>query len=300
MKKILFLSLLFVLAIQVNAQNLDDAQNLLKQSTRSIEFIENKGQVADQNGNVNFDVLFIAEVPYGTVVIRKDGISCSFVKRDENVLNKNKFNSVLLSNTSNQFERFDEKIEPIPTEIYRVDMRLKGSNKNPQIEALEKIEDYNNYYLAHCPEGITNVRKYKTIKLKDVYPNIDFVIYANSDGNVQYDFVIKPGGNPKQINFRYEGASYIKIATDGSLICETPFGKIEQKAPVAYQLYSLGAYTNSRNFQSKRNSLPLPTSQFKINKDQSISFLVSNYNPQIPLIIDPPTRLWGTDRKSVV
>ncbi len=290
--KILFTAAIIFLCVGISlfAKNttLTEAQSML--NMKSIEFIENKGQIADQNGNVNYDVLFIAEVPYGTVTIRRDGISCSFIKRNQEKLKAQR--EKMLS--KEKFDKLNElEDEAIPTEIYRVDMRLKGSNFNPNFEQFEMTEDYNNYYLAHCPDGITHVRKFKTVKLSDVYPNIDFVVYANNDGLVQYDFVVKPGANPNSINFEFEGAKDVEITSDGTLKVETPLGSIEQKAPVAYQPYDLNDYLNSRDFCSQS---PVPSSQthFTKNSNNTISFNIANYDQSKPLIIDPPTRLWGT------
>ncbi len=290
--KILFTAAIIFLCVGISlfAKNttLTEAQSML--NMKSIEFIENKGQIADQNGNVNYDVLFISEVPYGTVTIRRDGISCSFIKRNQEKVKAQR--DKMLSK-----ERFDKQNEfedeAIPTEIYCVDMRLKGSSFNPNFEQFEMTEDYNNYYLAHCPDGITHVRKFKTVKLSDVYPNIDFVVYANNDGLVQYDFVVKPGANPNLINFVFEGAKDVEITADGTLKVETPLGSIEQKAPVAYQPYDLNDYLNSRDFCSQS---PVPSSQthFTKNSNNTISFNIANYDQSKPLIIDPPTRLWGT------
>ncbi len=41
---------------------IEKASKILKAS--KLEFIENKGQIADQNGNVNWDVLFIYQTEY--------------------------------------------------------------------------------------------------------------------------------------------------------------------------------------------------------------------------------------------
>ncbi|HPO64285.1 MAG TPA: SBBP repeat-containing protein, partial [Candidatus Kapabacteria bacterium] len=291
--KILFTAAIIIIfcgGISLFAKNttLNEAQTM--QDTKSVEFIENKGQIADQNGKVNYDVLFIAEVPYGTVTIRRDGISCSFIKRDEEKL-KAQRDRMLSKERFAQQREFED--EAIPTEIYRVDMRLKGSNFNPNFEQFEMTEDYNNYYLAHCPDGITQVRKFKTVKLSDVYPNIDFVVYANNDGLVQYDFVVKPGANPNLINLSFEGAKEVKITSDGNLKVETPYGNIEQKAPVSYQPYDLNDYLNSRDF-SLQSQPPSPQTHFTKNSDNTISFNIANYDQSKPLIIDPPTRLWGT------
>jgi hypothetical protein len=289
MKKItLALIILLAISYPIFGNNVKGAKNLLSDGSRKIEFIENKGQIADQHGNVNQNVLFIAEVPYGTITIRRDGISYSFVKYDEVAMSKH--SERMLSR-----DRFDDHemhdVEPIPVDIYRVDMRLKGSNFSPKIETFEMTEDYNNYYHAHCPDGITNVRKFRTVKLIDIYPDIDFVVYANNEGLVQYDFVVKPGANPDLINFAFEGATDVEITATGDLRVETPFGSIEQKAPIAYQPNNLSKYLNSRDFKSNSQR---PTSQFTKNSDNSISFSLANYDITKALIIDPPTRLWGT------
>jgi len=88
--KIITLALVILIANlnPIFGNNVNGAKSLLSESARTIEFIENKGQIADQHGNVNRNVLFIAEVPYGTITIRRDGISYSFVKYDEAAMSK--------------------------------------------------------------------------------------------------------------------------------------------------------------------------------------------------------------------
>jgi len=290
MKMFLVITAILGMTFNLNANDIMKSQGMIN-STPNLEFIENRGQIADQHGNVNHSVLFIADVPYGTVTIRRDGISYSFVKYDEEIMSK-KLNQMLSQDFSKKFDEFE--FEPIPAEIYRVDMRFNSSNFNPKVEAFEMTDDYNNYYLARCPDGIHYVRKYRTIKLIDVYPDIDFVVYANNDGLVQYDFVVKPGANPNTINFAFEGADDVVITQSGDLRIETPLGRIEQKAPIAYQPNNLANYLNSRDYATIQNIANNTHSQFIKNNDNSISFALSNYNPSKPLIIDPPTRLWGT------
>src|SRR5690606_28605449 len=106
---------------------------------------------------------------------------------------------------------------------------------------------------------------------KNVYPNIDWVIYtsprpspqveremglenpkeerAQKSGRVnspsplvergpggevlKYDFIIHPGGNVADIRMRYEGAMELKIE-DGALVAVTPYGSITEDAPYSY------------------------------------------------------------------
>jgi hypothetical protein len=253
---------------------------------QQIEFIENKGQIADQNGNVNWDILFLAKVDYGTIAIRKDGVSFTFIK---STVIRNPVQKFI--NRIQRIDKNEKELNNIRLETYRVDMKLNSSNPNPLIKKKEMTEDFNNYYFAHCPDGITNVRKFKTVVLENVYPNTDLVLYTNSDSKFQYDFVLKPGANPNLINFKFEGAKDIQVTKDGELKVFTPFGNIEQKAPVSYQLNTLKNYINSRIIPAKQEVL---RSRFFKNNDNSISFNVENYNTSQPLIIDPVSQIWGT------
>ncbi|MCX6152853.1 MAG: SBBP repeat-containing protein [Candidatus Kapabacteria bacterium] len=291
-----FYTLLF-LVLSFNLYAAVGTEQLLKK--KSIEFIENKGQIADQFGKVNWNVKFIAQVDFGNIYINQNSVSFAFIKTNHvkrnisDSANANQQHDVTDNKHSHLPDKFrDLENDSIWYDIYRVDMIFKGANLNPKVITKEMTDDYDNYYLAQCPDGVTNVRKYRTVVLQELYPNIDFVVYTNNENKFQYDFVIKPGANPDLINFSFEGADYIGIDSKGNLIVKTGYGNIEQKSPQSYQPNNLSNYTNS----SKKNLelISAVSSQFKINTDNSVSFLLSGYNNSLPLIIDPPTRLWGT------
>ena len=274
--------ILLLFIVDAKAQSDDHSRNMLKQAANRIEFIENKGQIADQNGKVNHEVLFIAEVPGGAVYVRRDGISFAMIKRDSVLESKQRerlqsmMPDLAFHEDSVKHEMTQNEIlEPVPMEIYRVDMQFNNSLKSAKVTGLEMTEDYNNYYLAQCPDGITNVRIFRRVYFENIYNNIDFVLYQNSEGKVQYDFIVNPGGNPDDINFKFDGAENVEILAGGSLKVGTPLGNIEQAAPYSYQSQKV-------------------ESSFQLNKDKSISFAVGSYDKSQTLIIDPPTRLWGT------
>lgn len=272
-----------VLSHQINP---DDLTKKLLQSSQSIYFIENLGQIKDQNGKVNSDVLFVAQIENGTISIRKDGISFNFFR----------FNTLLSQNKNStkdfRFEKFLHTKASLQTvESYRLDMNLINSLAPTKIHGLESSNESSHYYLDHCPNGITNVRKYKSICIENVFANIDLVLFSNKENQFQYDFVVKPGANPLDIRFRFDGATSVEVNQYGSLILSTPFGTIEQKAPKSFHLENSLSYTsgqlNSKNTQSV-------SSEYSKNVDSTISFTVDNYNKHLPLVIEPTTRVWGT------
>ncbi len=266
--------------------------DLIKSST--IKFIENKGQVRDENGNVRSDVRFVARVDFGLVIVKDNEISFAFVKPDPQIYERLK-----PEDPRKQESPLGGIIEPkvwgdekAKIDIYRVDMLFNNALSKPRIVAKEMSIDYDNFYnVPNNPDGILFVRSYKTLVLENIYPNIDFVLYGNNENKFQYDFVIKKGADPDRISFTFKGAEKIEVTPEGSLKVFTPLGTIEQGAPVSYQLPNLNDYTNSREILADARMVE---SRFVKLSDNTIGFKVENYDASKPLIIDPPTRLWGT------
>lgn len=218
-------------------------------------FTENKGQVTDQYGKVRNDIYFVSTISGMQLTIGENGLHYQWKRSADTACKKDALEN----------EQFD---------AHRVDARLTNSSTPSNIITEQVSADFNNYYLAHCPRGITGVKKYGKVTLQNVYNNIDWVFYSNN-GDVEYDFVVKPGGNPDDILMSYEGATELNISETGSLIITTPLGSCEQKAPKAWQ--------GDRQLESKF-----------ILEGNALHFKVNNYNPEIALVIDPLIKIWGT------
>ena len=173
------------------------------------EFVPNQGQIADQNGNLRKDVKFVYAAPGFKVIFKENSWSYEVVK---NEYFKPKKKSPL-SEVSKDKKAIPSKFaEPdsLVQHIQRIDVLLRNANPNPKIITEEKSSYYTNYYLAHTPEeGVTNIYGYSKITYKDIYPNIDFVFYAQKEnkGQLKYDIVVRAGGNINDIKFDYKGLS---------------------------------------------------------------------------------------------
>lgn len=87
------------------------------------------------------------------------------------------------SNTDPVLYFFDDKVsyvqsllESSPNKldtIYRLDMFPSRTTTDTEPIAVEPTDDYLNYYLAHCPNGITNVQGYRRIVYPNYYEGID-------------------------------------------------------------------------------------------------------------------------------
>ena len=250
--------------IVLNADELEQKKysNLLN-AKKQIEFVENKGQVIDQHGALFNDVLYYASLPDGLVYVTKNGVSFEFHR-------------LTTKGTPPDPKQYSSKENDFQwtKDVYRIDMQFNNANASPTVIGEDISSDYVNFYLAHCADGVTGVHKYERVYIRDLYDRIDFVLYKNQKGIMQYDFIIHPGGNPRDISFTFHGADSIGLTNDQELKVFTPFGALLQGKPYTYQ------------------EIEIPSS-FIID-NTTIAFNIGAYDTTKVLTIDPPTRIWGT------
>src|SRR5579883_728402 len=229
-------------------------------STSSLKFIENRGQFADQFGRAMPEVRYMLEANGMKFYFTKNSVHYVFTKgygkidREHHVLDSLSF--------------------------YRVDAHFIGSNAKVEITATDTTADYTNYYLAQCPDGITHVPGFQRIIYHNLYPHIDLIFYTSAkDGhNLEYDFIIHPGGDVRKIRIGYDHATSLGIEGDGSFRLASPFGHVTDLEPTAYQ--------ERRDVRTSVNC------DFYLVGNE-LRFRTNRYNRRYDLIIDPE-RLWGT------
>lgn len=214
-----------------------------KLNSPNVSFIENKGQVRDQNEQARPDVLFSGCTQGMVYHLRNNGISY-------------------------QLHRKTEK----QCEIYRLDVNWLNINSVNHVEKDAELPGYDNFYKGNTP--VLEVKTYNGLTYKNIYNNIDLHYYEKS-GDLKYDYIVAPSADYKQIQIEINGAEKIVKQPDGGLLLKTPFGDILEGAPLVYQ--------NGKKLNAK----------WHVNHN-ILSFDIDNYNPLLPLLIDPITRTWGT------
>jgi hypothetical protein len=91
----------------------------------------------------------------------------------------------------------------------RIEMQFLNANPDVQTISEEPQEYYENYYLAHCPDGIT-AHSFTKITYKNIYPNIDLVLNCKST-SLEYSFVVYPGGDVKDIKMQWNGIDSLNL-----------------------------------------------------------------------------------------
>ncbi|MCC6691396.1 MAG: hypothetical protein IT235_07670, partial [Bacteroidia bacterium] len=146
-------------------------KNSLKGS--GVCFTPNKGQIADREGNLRPDILYKGDGGGADVYLRKTGMSYvtsnmgEVMQEIDKEIELRKFDQNLSQQQTEELKRKLE--EKALIKINRTDVDFEGSNPNPQTLNQEEVEGYTNYYYAHCPNGITNVKSYNRVVQKNIY-----------------------------------------------------------------------------------------------------------------------------------
>jgi hypothetical protein len=221
-------------------------------------FIENKGQIVDQFGKHRNDIQFRISSGGVNVFAGAGALHYQWTKA--------------LNGDTKMDDGNGRPIHPskVDFDIYRMDVSLVGADPNAAVIVEDKQDFFENYFLAQCPGGVT-AHAYSKVTYKNVYPNIDWVLYVSAEKEggerLKYDFIVHPGGNAADIKLNYGGTTELKIK-HGALVASTPFGSITEQKPVCFE---------------KETNKPLEAA-YVLNGSE-LSFNVAEHNGT--LVIDP-------------
>jgi hypothetical protein len=138
------------------------------------------------------------------------------------------------------FARMDTaSVSPSDT-LHRIDLDFTSSNESAETYPLDEQQDgYLNYFLAHTgSNGIANVKGNERLITSNLYNNIDLMCSSNQNG-IKYYFIVKPGGNIRDIQMEFTGASSFNLnGTTNELTINSSIGNMTLDKPIVYQLTS--------------------------------------------------------------
>ena len=249
-------------------------------------FIENKGQMLDNEGKPVPFVLFKTEAPNVNIWITETGFTLQTL-----VLRKEEIAASEMTAIEKQETRQGHKPKKRKfIDWERIDLEFKGADIRKENIIKENADETNfNFFYGHCQDGIYGVKEYQKITIKNIYPNIDWVIYRKKEGEIKYDFIVHACADYKQIELVYKSKNQINLNQVGQLEFTTKYGDILEKKPVSFCQKNTISTHFKLNYQK----------QYLINGDNgfesSFSFGFENFNASdtIDFIIDPDL-VWST------
>ena len=158
-----------------------------------------------------------------------------------------------------------------------VRMRIDGANEMAAVEGEGQTEGRSNYFIGNDPDKWrTDIPTYGSVKYSSVYDGVDLVYYGNGQ-QLEYDFIVRPGTDPRRIKLRFDGVDAAKIEDKtGDLLLDTGSGTLRQHKPFVYQ-----------NVAGERTEIASTYAMKKNGDGFDISFDLAAYDTTKELIIDP-------------
>jgi uncharacterized repeat protein (TIGR01451 family) len=152
-------------------------------------------------------------------------------------------------------------------------MRLQDAATAPRITGVDQLPGKVNYLVGNnANDWRTNIPTYTRVRYEEIYPGVDVVYYGNQR-QLEYDFMIAPGGSYKQIRFAFDGAGKLKLNRNGDLILQSGAHNLTLLRPKAYQ-----------NINNTRREVSV---RYSLKRRGEVTFQVGNYDKTQPLVLDP-------------
>ena len=186
-------------------------------------------------------------------------------------------------------------------------MKLVGATTSAKVSGIGEQEGKSNYFIGNDPsQWRTNVSNFSKVRYEDAYPGVDLVYYGNQQ-QLEYDFVIAPGADPRSITLDVAAESgargkhpvaALQIAGNGDLLVPTTGGEVRFHKPVVYQTdISANPHTigGEPYAVEAKNSID---GHWVLKGGTQVGFELAAYDTSRPLVIDPAlsysTYLGGT------
>jgi gliding motility-associated-like protein len=229
-----------------------------------IAFIENKGQWPEH-------VLFRAELNSGSVYLEKGGLTYDF--RDQDAFSRFTGYKLLSQDVKKQQPPASGIVDHF---AYRV--RFEGASGNPQVTASDPFPGIFNYFLGNDPgQWASEVKRFGSVRYGSIYPHTDLLV-TRDESLFKYEFHCLPGSNPAEIRMVFDGVDDIALKY-GNLVVTTPFGRVYELKPYAYQIIGGEKRKVDCRFRLKNNTL---------------TYQLGRYDQSLPLVIDPPVRIFAS------
>ena len=151
-------------------------------------------------------------------------------------------------------------------------MHLAGAEPSG-VEGLEEREATSYYLVAAERSGwVSGALGYGRVVYRDAYENVDLAYHGNPH-DLDYEFVVRPGGDPAAIRLRYEGADRLEITAAGDLVVYSGDAWLRTTRPRMSQELPDGTHRISGGYE--------------ITPEGDVALVVGDYDRTRVLVIDP-------------
>ena len=152
-------------------------------------------------------------------------------------------------------------------------MKLVGADANATLNGQQELQGKVNYLVGNDrTKWRTGIPTFRKVEYNDVWSGVDMVWYG-TQAELEYDFVVRPGGEVSQVRIAFEGVEKMRLDDQGNLFVSSNGEEVKHSAPVVYQ-------------ETSEGRTPI-NGKYMIREANQIGFEVGDYDRSKPLVIDP-------------
>ena len=152
-------------------------------------------------------------------------------------------------------------------------LKMLGANVSAPVAGTDPLPGKINYYIGNDPaKWRTGVRQFGRVNYRGIYPGVDLTYYGNQQ-QLESDFVVAPGADPRSIQFEVKGARETRIDAQGNLVLVTSVGSVQLLRPGIYQ-----------EIKGVRHDV---SGHYVLRSENRVAFAIGAYDRHEKLIIDP-------------
>ena len=151
-----------------------------------------------------------------------------------------------------------------------VSMRVAGAVADPRLSAERPVEGISNYFVSG--RAITGVPHFERVRTERIRPGVDAIFYGR-ESQVEYDFIVAPGADPRSITLHFTGAGRPAIDANGDLVLRSGEVEFRHHKPIAWQ-----------GSESARSPVECA---YSVLPNGDVRFKMGTYDPREPVTIDP-------------
>jgi hypothetical protein len=151
-----------------------------------------------------------------------------------------------------------------------VRLRAAGGARTQPVSAGARAPGVVNRLTGGHPR--TGILLYRSVAQRGVYPGVDLVFHTRT-GALEYDFVVRPGADPRRLRLEVDGARSLRLGRRGDLLIRTARGTLRQHRPVAYQ--RVGGVRRR------------VAARFVLRGERHVGFALGRHDPRRTLVVDP-------------
>jgi hypothetical protein len=237
-------------------------------------FLENKGQVVDQEHRPNAAVRYLWEGSGYKVQLRHTGFSYDHYQLEGKPREEDTDAPRMHPDTAAP--------APVVMHLHRVDMELLGMNMGYGVETLDQLPGHFNFYTAGTPYGgATHVQHYGRVRYTEVYPGIDIEFVLDREHGFKYNVIARPGADLGAVRMRITGPLEQHVE-HGEVVMQTRFGEVREAVPHSY-------------WRTPAGEVPVEVGFVDLGDDTYGLKAASAAPTSATLVVDPqPEVLWAT------